>query len=237
MVAPGLCCCTWAFSGCAERRLLSSCSMWAYWDGFSRGARALGTRVSAAAGHGLSSCGSRALEHPGFSSCSTRAQQLWHMDSAAPQYVGSSSTTDQTCVPCVGRWIPIHCTTSKVPQLLNLSDSQSSISSLHISCLQSCIFTWLTVCRPFKLCMFDTELISFPPKTVLFIMFPIWQGHPHPPSHFAWNLDITLGFSFSFSLTSIAKFHPLYKCYTFPTTHSIPGTISGLKRKYIYLLK
>ena len=140
---------------------------------------------------------------------------------------------DQTCVPCVGRWIPIHCTTSKVPQLLNLSDSQCCISSPHISCLQSYIFTWLTVCQPLKLCMFDTELISFPPKTVFFIMFPIRQGHPHPPSHFAWNLDITLGFSFSFSLTPIAKFHPLYKWYTFPTT--LRSRYSKWFKKEIYV--
>ena len=238
MAALGLCCCAWAFSGCAEQGLLSSCSVWAYFDGFScRGAWALGTQVSAAAVHRLSNYGSWALEHKGFSSCSTQAQQLWHVDLAAPQYVESSSTTDQTRVPGGGRWIPIHCTTSKVPQLLNLSDSQSCISSPHTSCLQSCIFTWLTVCRPLKLCMFNTELISFPPKIVFFLMFPIWHGHLHPPSHFAWNPDITLGFSFSFSLTSIAKFHPLYKCYTFSTTHSIPGTVSGLKRKYIYFLK
>ena len=47
----GLCCCTWAFSGCGERRLLSSC-----------GAQLPAAVASLAAEHssracGLSSCG------------------------------------------------------------------------------------------------------------------------------------------------------------------------------------
>ena len=32
----------------------------------------------------------------------------------APRYVGSSRIRDQTCVPCIGRWIPIHCVTKEV---------------------------------------------------------------------------------------------------------------------------
>ena len=69
----GLCCCAQAFSSQGERGLLfvtvsgllievaSGC-----------GARALGARVSVAAALGLSSCGSRALEHK-LSSCGARA--------------------------------------------------------------------------------------------------------------------------------------------------------------------
>ena len=60
----------------------------------------------------LWSTGSR---HAGFSSCGTRAQQLWLAGSraqaqqlrrtglVAPRRVGSSWTTVRTCVPCIGR--------------------------------------------------------------------------------------------------------------------------------------
>ena len=50
----------------------------------------------------------------GFSSCSTYAQWWWCTDLAALQHVGSSWTRDWTHVPCVGRWIPVHCTTWEV---------------------------------------------------------------------------------------------------------------------------
>ena len=61
-----------------------------------------------------------------FSSCGTRAQQLWLTGSraqaqqlqrtglVAPWHVGSSRTRDQTCVPCIGRWILNHCATRDV---------------------------------------------------------------------------------------------------------------------------
>ena len=72
----------------------------------------------------LRSMGSR---HVGFSSCGTWAQQLWHTGSraeaqqlwcmglVAPPYVGSSRTRDQTCVPCIGRWILNHCANREIP--------------------------------------------------------------------------------------------------------------------------
>ena len=37
--------------------------------------------------------------------CGTGSVALWHVDSAWIK--------DQTCVPCIGRWIPSHCTTKK----------------------------------------------------------------------------------------------------------------------------
>ena len=53
----------------------------------------------------LRSMGSRCT---GFSSCGTRAQQLWCMGLVALQHVGSSWTRARTCVPCIGRQIPRH---------------------------------------------------------------------------------------------------------------------------------
>ena len=72
----------------------------------------------------LQSTGSRRM---GFSSCSTQAQklwlvgsrvqaqQLWHMDLAAPRHVGSSWTRARTHVPCIGRQILNHCTIREAP--------------------------------------------------------------------------------------------------------------------------
>ena len=65
----------------------------------------------------LQSMGSR---HAGFSSCGTRAQQLWHTGLAAPRHVGSSQTRDRTHIPCTGRWILNHCTTREVPITIHL---------------------------------------------------------------------------------------------------------------------
>ena len=75
----------------------------------------------------LRSTGSR---HAGFSSCSTRAQQLWlagsraqaqqlwHMGLVAPRHVGSSWTRARTHVPCIGRRIRNHCATREAPSFL-----------------------------------------------------------------------------------------------------------------------
>ena len=51
----------------------------------------------------------------GFSSCSMRAQCLWHVGLAAPWHVGSSQIRDGTHVPCMDRWILIHYATMEVP--------------------------------------------------------------------------------------------------------------------------
>ena len=65
--------------------------------------------------------------HVGFSSCSTRAQQLWLTGSraqaqqsqctslVAPRHVGSSQTRARTRVACIGRQILNHCAAREVP--------------------------------------------------------------------------------------------------------------------------
>ena len=40
-----------------------------------------------------------------------QAQQSWHMGFVALRPVDSSQARDQTYVPCIGRQIPIHCST------------------------------------------------------------------------------------------------------------------------------
>ena len=74
---------------------------------------------------GASRCRAQAVGHTGFGSCSTGAKKLELPGSRAPRlgsaatvapglfavlHVGSSWTRDRTCVPCIGRWILIHCT-------------------------------------------------------------------------------------------------------------------------------
>ena len=54
------------------------------------------------------------IEVHGLQSCSTQAQELWHMGLVAPQHVESSRTRDCTCVPCIGR-STIHSATREVP--------------------------------------------------------------------------------------------------------------------------
>ena len=58
---------------------------------------------------GFSCCGAQAL--------GTCAQHQWHTGLVAPWHVGSSfsQNRDQARVPCIGRWILNHWTTSEVP--------------------------------------------------------------------------------------------------------------------------
>ena len=43
-----------------------------------------------------------------------RIQESWYTGLPPPQHVGTFQTRDQTCVPCTGRQILIHCTTMEV---------------------------------------------------------------------------------------------------------------------------
>ena len=59
----------------------------------------------------------------GFSTCGTRAQQLWCTGLAALRHVGSSRTRAGTHVPCIGRQILNHCATREVDILSFTSKS------------------------------------------------------------------------------------------------------------------
>ena len=126
MAELGLGCCPQTFSSCGKQGLLSGCGLQAPRCGglsFCR-AQALGTRASAVAALGHSSCGEwtqmQALEHVGFSSCSWRrkskAQESWCPGLGATQQVGSSQTKDRTHVLCIGRRILNHWVTREVRQ-------------------------------------------------------------------------------------------------------------------------
>ena len=73
LAALGPHCCTQASSSCGERGLLSSYTAWA------------------SPHSGFPCTGSR---RAGFSTCGTRAQQLWLEGLVAPQQVGPSGTKD-----------------------------------------------------------------------------------------------------------------------------------------------
>ena len=98
MAVLGLHCCKQAFSSCGEQVLPSSCNaqrcllLWNMGSGLKGSvvvAHRLQLRLIAVVA-GL----------------------------AALKYVGSSQARDQTCVPCIGRWILHQCTTKEVPFLV-----------------------------------------------------------------------------------------------------------------------
>ena len=68
---------------------------------------------------GFSSCGTRA-QQLWLTGSRAQAQQLWHTSLVAPRHVGSSQTRDRTRVPCIGRRILNHCATGEAPICLLL---------------------------------------------------------------------------------------------------------------------
>ena len=61
------------------------------------------------------------------------AQELWYTGLFAPWHVRSSLTKDRTHVPCVGRWMLTHCTTSEVHNLsLESKSSDGRIQLLFV---------------------------------------------------------------------------------------------------------
>ena len=69
----------------------------------------------------FSYCGARAL--------GTQVQTPWCTGLVALRHLDSSQTRDRTCVPCISRWILIHCTTREVPLLLFV---RTLILSIHL---------------------------------------------------------------------------------------------------------
>ena len=66
---------------------------------------------------GFSSCGSRAQEL-WLAGSRAQAQSLWHTGLVAPRHVGSSWARARTHVPCIGRRILNHCATREVPGVI-----------------------------------------------------------------------------------------------------------------------
>ena len=98
-----------------------------------------------------------ALGRVGFRSCGTRAQWLRLLGSGAQaqwlcctdfvvvRHAGSSWTGDETCVPCIGRRIPNHWTTSPLSFFEKVSTSSSSQDAPHplILLAEPCILSSL----------------------------------------------------------------------------------------------
>ena len=100
MTVLGLCCCTGTSSSCSEWGLLCHCgSRVSRCGGFSCGAWGLGARLSVVAARRPSSRGSQALQHR-LTSCGHGLR--------SPVACGIFRTRDQTCDPCIGRWILNH---------------------------------------------------------------------------------------------------------------------------------
>ena len=71
-------------------------------------------------------CGAQAFQRPGFSAWGAQALGVKHMGLRSCRrpaqelctqavHAESSRTRNRTCVPCISRWIPIHCTTREAP--------------------------------------------------------------------------------------------------------------------------
>ena len=63
---------------------------------------------SSCSDRGATLCCSVWASHCGSFSCGAWAQQLWCKGLVARRHVGSFQTTDQTCGPCIGRWMLNH---------------------------------------------------------------------------------------------------------------------------------
>lgn len=127
---------------------------------------------------GLSSCDLLAPSYLGFSSCPHR---LISCDShsgprvclavalrlSVPQYVESSQTRERSCVPRIGRWILIHCTTGKVPSLPFFSNQFTLPILLESLCQSQIHFSSL----PSFALSFPSSLPSRPPFFSLFLPF------------------------------------------------------------------
>ena len=92
---------------------------------------------------GFLSCGEQGSpqgarpSHAGLSCCehgpySLWPQELWRTGLIAPWRVGSSWTKNQTCVPCIGRWILNHWTTREVPAFNILN--RNVYKAFHVGC-------------------------------------------------------------------------------------------------------
>ena len=78
---------------------------------------------------------------------------MWHKGFAAPQHVESFQIKDQTCVPCIGRQILIHCTPREVPPIpLCIYVYVCIYLYINIGCVCICIhtthhiFSYLFIC-------------------------------------------------------------------------------------------
>ena len=111
--------CTWAFSSCSKQELLL-----------------IAVLVSHC--YSYSCCGAQALEHRlKKKKKRTQAQYLCCLGLVAPRHVVSSQTRDQTCVPCIGRWILYHWT----PREVSVSGFQPSKSQYLSTRILLCLLT------------------------------------------------------------------------------------------------
>ena len=175
--------------GCTEPLLLCAGLLW------------LG-RARAAFYWLLSAVAPLAAEHgskcAGFSSCSMWAQELRCMGLVALRHVGSSRTRDQTCVPCIGRRILIHCqfsfqfsrsvvSDSVIPWTaacqvsLSITNSQSLLKLMSIASVMPS--NHLILCHPlFCLPSIFLSIRVFSNESVL---------HIRRPKHWSFSFNIS----------------------------------------------
>lgn len=118
-------------------------------------------------------------------------------------------------------------------QLFSVSDFQFCISNPELSFLQPCIFTWERHCHEDNISNSDTELIIPTPSKLFLLSCFLYLTTASPFSQSlsgkSWCHPWFLLF---LHIKLIVKSYPFYKCYTFLTIPSIPGTIGGFKRNH-----
>ena len=108
-------CCTWAFSSCSEQRRATLVAIHGL----------LIAMASLVVDHRLQVCRLQSLWHEGsvVADCGLQNEgsTVIHMNLVAAQHVEFSWTRDQTCDPCIGRWILNHQTTGKSYHFFSVS--------------------------------------------------------------------------------------------------------------------
>ena len=77
-----------------------------------------------------------------------QAQQLWRMGLVAPRHVGSSRTRARTCVTCIGRWIPNHCTTREALSQYHLLSNHSFLIEREATFYEQNVWFWSCIFVP-----------------------------------------------------------------------------------------
>lgn len=119
-------------------------------------------------------------------------------------------------------WFPVLYFQTLAPYF-HLADRQVSVDSLPPS---QTLYVW------YRINPVPSQTCFLPYVSYLTMASPSSQSFSLTPWCYPWFLHLLF-----FHIKLIAKSHPFYTCYTFPTTPSIPGTPDGLKRKHIYFLK
>ena len=97
-------------------------------------------------------------------------EQLWHTGSAAPQYVKSSQSRTESCVPCTGRWILNHWITREVHEEVLIQRRTFPPNPRNLKKIYSSSRTFtVSECLTFK---HQAQILVFQTPRTVFSFFP-----------------------------------------------------------------